>query len=913
MKHLLEPITDDRIRNANFGNGIVLSAELLRADQNANRDQHRQIGRGLGAGVVHGLEVTVTVSGSNTQTPVLQISPGLGFNALGEAVELRAAGGVQLVLEVLKPPPPNLVTGLFGDCGAVGEVALSAGVFVLVARPAAEYREKVTVVGIVPEGKAAGCTDRYSVEGLSFRLVPLSLPGNFLIQEPNTVRNRLAHRCLGTAEWLDADPLNPPSGYGLPKLLSGILTDCDLPLALLRWTGAGLIFCDPWAVRRRLQAPLAPLGWPLLGGRRLAEAEAAFLQFQDQLAAELAAGGLSTARGRFRYLPPAGLLPVGPGKLARNAVIGTFFQGLDVTEVELDPAFSRLMLNQSFYLEPIDLDDPPSLLLYVPPTPVDFLLYVRAEAVAAPAPSPTAPSPAPEPQPQPGAKKGELIVDLILTDGKIQNIPRDQIQITATLGIAKIPLVPVDDGKNQLGLGGFQSPEGVTFKNGHARFSAKNLKPETYHIAVEVLGYQKATRDTAIKADFKTQEIFHLAPERKRDGGKTTPPKIDIEEVPLGDWFDKAVVVEEWLDWPWPLDRWPEKPGLLPEPSPDPPPEVIRWGQDWAVEFGKNHPDAPIDPGDIRVYIDPAHTPDRIAETPYAYLVFGKGGAYVPLVLAPGGQGVGTGVPVGKAGLEWVDAGVETKLEQKGLADLSVLAYGWTGLLGEVLGLDAGTSRVLQTEARERANALGEQGTLLGLHGVDAALVSHLVALGVNNAVDLANQDPAALAQGLAEQGVQTSAGRVQLLVGQARGQVPASAWALGADGLGLSDGELAALAAQGIHTQGQFQVEAATAEGPGRLAGVLGADAAGVQALAAHSAHLVAAPRLAQQAKEPVTTLLGVSGGSAVALAGSGFATLGALASADPGSVASVFGGDLGRANAVIDAARGRLGLGPR
>src|SRR5207248_3320284 len=66
---------------------------------------------------------------------------------------------------------------------------------------------------------------------------------------------------------------------------AGCLGDDEVPLALLHWTGtAGLIYVDRWAVRRRVTRLDEAPRWPLLTADRvLAEGEASFLQFQDQV------------------------------------------------------------------------------------------------------------------------------------------------------------------------------------------------------------------------------------------------------------------------------------------------------------------------------------------------------------------------------------------------------------------------------------------------------------------------------------------------------------------------------------------------------------------------------------------------------------------------------------------------------
>ena len=94
------------------------------------------------------------------------------------------------------------------------------------------------------------------------------------------------------------------------------LSDADVPLALLYWTvDAGIAFLDLWSVRRRVTRHSADTRWPLfMSDRRLSEAEAMFLQFEEHMQ-NIIAGGPNTlstlaAIQHFTYLPPLGILPM---------------------------------------------------------------------------------------------------------------------------------------------------------------------------------------------------------------------------------------------------------------------------------------------------------------------------------------------------------------------------------------------------------------------------------------------------------------------------------------------------------------------------------------------------------------------------------------------------------------------------
>ena len=95
---LLEPMLRGGIRNTHFFNGRLLTAEDLRAEQQANRQQHRQLGLAIGAGVVEGFDVGLV---SNGPKPVLHISRGLALTRKGAALALAEDVDVGLVRSCL--------------------------------------------------------------------------------------------------------------------------------------------------------------------------------------------------------------------------------------------------------------------------------------------------------------------------------------------------------------------------------------------------------------------------------------------------------------------------------------------------------------------------------------------------------------------------------------------------------------------------------------------------------------------------------------------------------------------------------------------------------------------------------------------------------------------------------------------
>ncbi|MCB0123941.1 MAG: hypothetical protein KDE58_16920, partial [Caldilineaceae bacterium] len=203
-----------------------------------------------------------------------------------------------------------------------------------------------------------GCGDRYAVEGVQFRLVPLDITDRTLftatdaeqlvaringndVASRSLLRNQVAYLCFGMTEdattTRDLLSLVQPTATAPPTNLldrlyeQGALQSCDVPLALIFWTLSGIQFIDTWAVRRRIHQVSPTSAWPF-GKReeRLAIGEATFLQFQQQILdlvdTQLTFGQARqiNARDYFDFLPPVGVLPLQEGS-RRGIGVDTFF------------------------------------------------------------------------------------------------------------------------------------------------------------------------------------------------------------------------------------------------------------------------------------------------------------------------------------------------------------------------------------------------------------------------------------------------------------------------------------------------------------------------------------------------------------------------------------------------------------
>jgi hypothetical protein len=372
---LLKPILDGGIRSANFFNGRLLSGEDLTTEQKANQEARRQLGQAIGEGIAYGLEVFESTGASTKALPVVTIKAGLAINRKGRTLMLPADTDVALIRESNANGTTAAVG--FGDCQPPegGVYIAGDGVYLLTIGPASGPdggRAPVSGLGNV----IASCNTKYLVDGVRFRLLELPLTSAEL-SDTNRLRNRVAYKCFGTTDGSVSGFFRNPFGpvvtkYGLlDELRPNRLTDCEVPLALIYWTiHDGIKFIDLWAVRRRLIEPATARGWPLLiGDRRVSEAEAMALQFEDHIqdirATETNPSAI-VATQRFALLPAVGLLPVTGIGSPGGFNPATFFGARASTSAAMtDGNLLRHLMHEALYHEPIDLSASGKIQLYL--------------------------------------------------------------------------------------------------------------------------------------------------------------------------------------------------------------------------------------------------------------------------------------------------------------------------------------------------------------------------------------------------------------------------------------------------------------------------------------------------------------------------------------------------------------------
>jgi len=359
----------DGLHAPHYFNGRLLTAEDLQADQQAVLTRQAWLGKAAGYGVIEGLMVT---KGGPTS---IAITAGIGLNPQGEIIRLPGnIPSLPLTPQATdNQPPPD--AGRFIPCNFQSTGSMSstpAGAYLLTAVPTSHFEGQVamkaaagSVMTSTSNGSTSstpGCGSKWEVEGLQFKTIRLAGfdPNGSGVTDKNR-RNLLAHWCYGSEHLPDLplDPFHFNSDFGgLEQVDPADLTPCDLPLAVFYWTGTALSFVDVWSARHRLTHPdildetqegavativefLPLIGaftfrarrmflsggvtppervtqpktrtWKgIMSDKRVAVAQARFLQFQDQIQKFMDDGTASkiAAADYFRFLPPVSFLPI---------------------------------------------------------------------------------------------------------------------------------------------------------------------------------------------------------------------------------------------------------------------------------------------------------------------------------------------------------------------------------------------------------------------------------------------------------------------------------------------------------------------------------------------------------------------------------------------------------------------------
>ena len=378
MTELLSPILKDGLRSPNFFNGRLVSGEDLTTEHDAAIERLARLGQAVGSGVACGLWVKPGPAADKTDPPALTVEAGLAVNRCGQTIKLAEPASVTLV-RGRPSAETSVVGGQFRCCVPLktGGRLTGDGVYVLTIAPATGREGRAPVNGLSPE--SARCNSKYLVEGVQFNLIPIGDPfltdNDFSPTNLPYLRNRVAYKCFGVEELaaFTRDPFGADlKEYGLMDKLrkAELLSDCEVPLAIVHWTALNSIeFVDMWTIRRRITRTLAEANWPVpVGDGRISEGEAMILQFQNQINDLRSRGNnlaLISANQHFRFLPPAGILPLADsGPTTGFEALGFFSKVTFRNPVFIEGARVGNLIRTSFSFPPIDLNSQEMIWIY---------------------------------------------------------------------------------------------------------------------------------------------------------------------------------------------------------------------------------------------------------------------------------------------------------------------------------------------------------------------------------------------------------------------------------------------------------------------------------------------------------------------------------------------------------------------
>ena len=362
-----EPLREGGIRTVNFFNGRLLTGADMSREQSARREADARIGLAIGDGVGDGLEVRFAGNIAPGGKPAATITAGVAVSRDGRV--LRLTRDVTLALSRTPEEVAGSTACLFDDCPGLseGDYVAGQGLYVLTIAPVFVNEGRAQTSGFDDAG--IRCNTDATVEAVQFRLIEIG-PQLFLgasFAAPD-FRNRIAYLAFGkgvTRAWASDLLGSAPRGDDLLTGLGNRLRASEVPLALLAFSGTfDHRFTDNWSVRRPITlrdsgSVVANLAEP----RRVQVGRAMFRQFQDHIDSLAGINQVlppAAARGSFRWLPPAGILP-----WADDSEVLAFFDKMTVRGPHyIDAASVEPLIRESFDMPAIEADSNEAVWLY---------------------------------------------------------------------------------------------------------------------------------------------------------------------------------------------------------------------------------------------------------------------------------------------------------------------------------------------------------------------------------------------------------------------------------------------------------------------------------------------------------------------------------------------------------------------
>jgi hypothetical protein len=919
------------IQHPNFFNGRVLTATDLQSERTANLTRSQLLGKGLGEGVVYGLDVSPVQNSLQ-----INISDGSAINRLGEVLHLEK-GIPNLALKTPQKPPEDAV---FSTCEKPTEPSARPKEFYLLAITASDsqFSEKRIRMGTQSLGGQVGCTHQYEEVGVQFKLISLDEVLKDEIFKPDATelllfRNRLAMICFGIGEWKNyvTQPALATKGMNLVSILrqwdanKPPLTDRDVPLAVLHIQKGKIAFVDVWAVRR----PCMPgLGgdvsinrsepnqkyfgdaWPndilatFIAPRRSIESIAFLLQFQKQIEEifeeDKGKQNNIAASTYFEYLPAAGYLPVQKlqaDNLANTSSAIEKFFGVEIQPQKLlETAFIRSLFHESFYVDSIKPGKDLINVYTVKDIPADkhYIIFVRRRRVPVVIEKPPTAATVEE-----TVQTGDLYVAVILADKKTL-IPDAAIKsLTAINQKSKerfLEYHKVDPAT----LSGYTAVNFNAIVGQISASSDTNLKQFIYFFNNLPVGTY--TINVAINVEtVKPKKYYGLADQVVISANVEKAIAIPVREqsptkpgrpfIPA----DKPVVVGGvrvgggWLDPGWyeRIPDWSEHlPGLNPgyvDPAPDDWTEVRDVGITLGVEeiLGKSQD---LDPwvvaADPKVYVSNTLDPTVPAKSVNAF-VQTKDGSRLPFIVQTVDNALNRFASVARTEIRDFDQFTTERLAENSLAQLDAFVSAPVSLLAAVLERSPEYIESLMSESRTVLQEDFRNGFMgyVGICKIESDILKGVYKDVNNNAdpVSFANTSEQDTIAKLKEKEITVNESFVERLLSDVRSTVSQKSYTL--SGTSMSTDQQKALKDKGVATNKDFRDQAANLDSRNELKRTLKVEEATLNRYLQEAAVDFAVGQFMATPDRSIATLKNVPPDVAVKLADAGYSSVKTLA----------------------------------
>jgi hypothetical protein len=928
----LQSVFDDALQHPNFFNGRILTATDLSDEQAAAQKRSRWLGMAIGEGVAYGLAVR-QASGAS-----LSISSGLAVNRRGEALWLP--GDVTLNLVDVRTQASAGGDSPFQPCDIPAAVTttgvVSAEYSLLTITRASRDSSEIALTSSL-NGSGGLCSQsRYADEGVQFKLIPLrAVDFGFTLPAAAALRQSAwAHQFFATAGWLAnaARPLTQGMSYGLIDTLRAMtnspLTDCDVPLAFVRFADGAVQFVDMWAVRRGCTTVGHADAFPFQTGgarftqyaaspRREREAAAMLLQFQGQLERlrQTDSNPLTLkAVEHFVYLPSAGYLDSTSTAVTTGRRFNpTVFFGTTIPRKTLDLAYVRAVFQSSLFIEPIPVGTSMPIDLYEVPgsDPNDpYVIFVRREPVVAVTP----PKPPEVEVETPESRTGDLIIAVM--DEKGKPVSKDSIERVGVTNVRtgqNFSAGELAGGDKKKAYGTFSSQfreksYQIASKYGkeaafddsawdvlqeqYAIYALNNLPVGIYTIGVSPANSRYSTSSASVNVAPNTDNTATVTLKArgrtKPDEGVVTfrPPLV----VENGHIYDKAYARPKWKEYV-ELDEdrlhdWLRFEGTV----------ATNALEDLLPPFVEEDPR--VSTNSPMLYIDPDYDPNNPAAAVYAVMQTEDGSLH-PVVLVASEYALDQRLSATQANIADVDAATYASvLQPNGLGDLEVLAAAPAVLVGAVMGIETESARSLVSEAQVAVEE-SFKGRFIQYAGIDTAANAVLMET-FGDTVGVANATPEQVLTVLNSiPGKNYSAGFAERFVDKVRGTLPTESWSLA--GLNLSANEMGALGAAGVLTRGGLVDAAKDDAARAGVLAALGTNEAGLTRITGKAVAGIAGGQFVSATNVSVANVAGVTGEIASGLVGLGITSAAELANADRTALATELNLSAVEINAIV------------